>query len=173
LEKSYQLQGVKIMAENTGMQTERQAPQPNPDLRQLDRLVGTWDLSGPVQGTTKFKWRKGGFFLAQRYKFDMDGQPNKGMEIIGHERSMTGEESPEIKSRIYGYLDGLVQDYTYEFNKGDAGFTIWMPEKGAPAFCDVSFSDDDNTITLTWTFPGGGYTVTARRRGQRNDIEDK
>jgi hypothetical protein len=101
----------------------------------------------------------------------MDGQPNRGMEIIGHERSLNGEPSSEIKSRIYGYLDGLVQDYTYEFNKGDAGFTIWMPEKGAPTYCDVTFSDNDNTITLTWTFPGGGYTVTARRRDKEDEEE--
>lgn len=149
------------MAETT--ESAKQAPQPNPDLKKLDKLVGKWELSGQVQGKTRFKWRKGCFFLVQRYNFEMEGQPHKGMEIIGHSRSMAGEESPEIRSRIYGFLDGMVQDYTYEMNAGDDGFTIWMPEKGAPAHCDVQFSDNNNTITLRWTFPGGGYTVTAKR----------
>ena len=31
-------------------QAIQQPPQPNPDLKNLDILVGTWEMSGDVQG---------------------------------------------------------------------------------------------------------------------------
>ena len=37
--------------------------QPSSDLRRLDRLVGTWELSGDVQGRVTYEWMEGGFFL--------------------------------------------------------------------------------------------------------------
>ncbi len=40
--------------------------QPSPDLKSLDRLVGTWEMSGEVSGTVSFEWMEGGFFLTRR-----------------------------------------------------------------------------------------------------------
>lgn len=57
-------QGAMIVAnENTGY--EQGTPTPNPDLRSLDRLVGTWQVSGEAQGTVTYEWMEGGFFLIQ------------------------------------------------------------------------------------------------------------
>ena len=33
---------------------------PSPALRALDRLVGTWELSGDVGGTVTYEWMEGG-----------------------------------------------------------------------------------------------------------------
>ena len=66
-------------------QAQRQAPEPNPDLESLDRLVGTWEMSGEVQGQVTFEWMEGGFFLIQHVDLEQYGQKIKGIEIIGHD----------------------------------------------------------------------------------------
>ena len=42
------------------------AREPSRALRSLDRLVGTWELSGDVGGRVTYEWMEGGFFLLQR-----------------------------------------------------------------------------------------------------------
>jgi len=112
-------------------QAHQQPPQPNPDLKNLDILVGTWDMSGDVQGQVTFEWMEGGFFLIQRVDLgQQDGQRTKGIEIIGHERPFGAEPSEEIKSCFYSNT-GDTLDYVYEL-EGDT-LTIWAEEKGSPA----------------------------------------
>lgn len=54
------------MADNSmNIQAAQQPAMPNPDLKQLDRLVGTWAMSGDVGGTVRYEWMEGGFFLIQ------------------------------------------------------------------------------------------------------------
>ena len=56
------------------MSDSQNLPQPDPALRRLDRLVGTWTMEGNlvgsdehnIQGQTTFRWLPGGFFLEQR-----------------------------------------------------------------------------------------------------------
>jgi hypothetical protein len=56
------------MSENSDL------PQPDPALRRLDRLVGSWTMEGNlvgsdeknIRGETTFRWLPGGFFLEQR-----------------------------------------------------------------------------------------------------------
>src|SRR3712207_7861353 len=50
---------------NNDAQAHQQPPQPSPDLKNLDRLVGTWEMSGEVGGRVTFEWMEGGFFLIQ------------------------------------------------------------------------------------------------------------
>ena len=47
-------------------QAYQQPPEPSPDLKSLDRLVGTWEMSGDVEGRVSFEWMEGDFFLIQR-----------------------------------------------------------------------------------------------------------
>ena len=74
-------------------QAHPQPPRPNPDLRSLDRLVGTWEMSGEVRGRVTFEWMEGGFFLVQHVDLEQHGQRVKGIEIIGHERPFGAELS--------------------------------------------------------------------------------
>jgi hypothetical protein len=87
--------GGTIMAENENTQTA--PPKPNLDLKSLEKLVGTWKVSGGIKGTNTYEWMEGGFFLVQRFDFDHDGREIKGVEIIGHKQKFG--ESRARKSR--------------------------------------------------------------------------
>ena len=135
---------------------------PNPDLKSLDRLVGTWKQSGEVEGEITYEWTEGGFFLIQRVDLIQYGNKIKGMEIIGHEFTFGAEPSQDIKSRFYSFLDGMTLDYVYEM-EGDT-LTIWGGEKGSPAYYKGTFSEDGNTLTGSWVYPGGGgYDAVSTR----------
>ena len=144
-------------------QAIQQPPQPNPDLKNLDILVGTWEMSGDVHGQVTFEWMEGGFFLIQRVDLGpQDGQRIKGIEIIGHERPFGAEPSEDIRSRFYSNM-GDTLDYVYEL-EGNT-LTIWAGEKGSPAYAKGTFSEDGNTGSDEWVYPGGGYRFTVTRTG--------
>jgi hypothetical protein len=149
------------MAENDNAQAARQTPEPNPDLKDLEKLIGTWTVSGGLQGTNTFEWTEGGFFLIQRFDFERDRHPIKGIEIIGHEQKFGEEPSKEIKTRVYSFMDGMTLDYVYEMD--EEGLTIWMDKKGSSGYMKGKFSDDGNTINIEWFYPGGGYKATATK----------
>ncbi len=138
-----------------------QPPEPSPDLKGLDRLVGTWETSGGAPGQVSFEWMEGGYFLIQHVDLEQYGQKIKGMEIIGHERPFGEEPSEDIKSRFYDNM-GDTLDYVYEL-EGDT-LTIWGGEKGSPAYFKGTFGDDGNTMSGEWVYPGGGgYKSTMTR----------
>jgi hypothetical protein len=151
-----------VSDDDTDAQDYGRSPEPNPDLKSLDRLVGTWEMSGGVQGRVTFEWMEGGFFLIQRVDLEHDGRRIKGIEIIGHERPFGAEPSEEIKSRFYSNT-GDTLDYVYEL-VGDT-LTIWAGEKGSPAYAGGTFSEDGNTGSGEWVYPGGGYRFTMTRVG--------
>lgn len=135
---------------------------PNPDLKPLDRLIGTWRQSGEVDGEVTYEWADDGFFLLQHVDLMQYGNHIKGIEVIGHEFPFGAEPSAEIKSRFYSFLDGMTLDYVYEM-EGDI-LTIWGGEKGSPAYYKGTFSEDGNTLTGGWTYPdGGGYEAVSTR----------
>src|SRR5215211_9380426 len=86
---------------------------PNPALKKLDRLVGTWKQSGGVQGEITYAWMEGGFFLIQHVDLEQYGQRIKGIEIIGYLQPFGEEPSEDIRSRFYSFLDGMTLDYVY------------------------------------------------------------
>lgn len=49
-------------------------PPPNPDLQTLDRLVGTWDISGGTEGTVPYEWLEGNYFLIQHVDLEQYAQ---------------------------------------------------------------------------------------------------
>ena len=135
-------------------------PKPNPDLQSLDRLIGKWKQSGEVEGEITYEWAEDGFFLIQHVDMMQYGNPIRGIEIIGHEFTFGAEPSTEIKSRFYSFLDGMTLDYVYEI-EGDT-LMIWGGEKGSPAYYKGTFSEDGNTLTGGWVYPGGdGYQAVS------------
>ena len=150
------------MTDNSYIQDEQQPPQPNPDLKSLDRLVGKWKVSGPdIKGKVTFEWMEGGFFLIQHFDFVQGGHKVKGMEVIGHLQMFGEQPSQDIRSRIYDTM-GNTFDYTYEVN--DETLMIWGGEKGSPAYYEGKWSEDGNTNTGAWHYPdGGGYESTMTR----------
>lgn len=140
--------------------TNGSTPQPSAALKRLERLVGTWKVSGEAEGQITYAWMEGGFFLIQRVDLQQDGHHTQGIEIIGHLRPFSGETSPDLHSRYYGSA-GETFDYVYELD-GDT-LTIWGGEKGSPAYYRGTFSADGGTLTGSWVWPGGGYQSTATR----------
>jgi hypothetical protein len=68
------------MADDDNAQGHDWPPRPNPALKSLDVMVGTWDLkgreSGPdgeIQGQVTFEWMEGGFYLVQHVDMDYVG----------------------------------------------------------------------------------------------------
>jgi hypothetical protein len=147
--------------ETTSNLSVQQASVPDAALKRLDRLVGTWKLSGGVQGQITYEWMDGGFFLMQHVELERDGNKNTGLEIIGRERGFGATEpSADIKSRYYDNL-GNTFDYVYEI-EGDT-LTIWGGERGSPAYYKGTISSDGNTISGGWVYPGGGYESISTR----------
>lgn len=78
-------------------QQDQRAPTPDPVLKCLERLVGTWKMTGhplgsdkdSIKGTTTFRWLNGedgkSFFLEQDMETDHSGKPIKSHELIGYD----------------------------------------------------------------------------------------
>ena len=149
------------MTDNNNPQSQEQPPLPYLGLKSLDKLVGTWNVSGPdIHGQVIFEWMEGGFFLIQHFDLVHGGHQVKGMEIIGHLQPYGEAPSADIKSRIYDTL-GNTLDYVYEIDDGT--LTIWGGEKGSPAYNKGTWSSDGNTNIGAWVYPGGGYESTMTR----------
>ena len=144
---------------NTTLEAKQPSPR-HPGLRALERLVGTWSVTGGAQGTVTYEWMEGGFFLIQRVDLEQAGQWVKGIEIIGQLRPFGEEPSADIHSRYYDTM-GNTLDYVYEM-EGDT-LTIWAGAKGSPAYYRGTFSADGNACTGAWVYPGGGYESTMTR----------
>lgn len=142
--------------------SQRTNAAPDAQLAALDRLVGTWKVTGGAEGTVTYRWMEGGHFLIQDVNLEQYGESITGMEVIGRERPFGAEQpSEDIKSRFYD-SDGNTLDYVYE-PKEDGTVIIWGGAKGSPAYATITFSPEGDTHTGKWVWPGGGYEVTATR----------
>jgi hypothetical protein len=134
---------------------------PDEQLASLDRLVGSWQVTGDAQGVIRYRWLDGHFFLIQDIDLILGDHHIKGMEVIGRDRPFGAEKPGEdIRSRVYDQ-EGNTLDYVYELT-GDT-LTIWGGQKGSPSFMKATFSPDGGTITGAWEWPGGGYSFTGVR----------
>ena len=137
-----------------------QTGQTDPAVQALDRLVGTWRISGDASGTVTYRWMKGGFFLVQDGELELFGHRNQFTEIIGREKVFGGQPSEDIKARTYS-AEGDTLDYVYEL-EGDT-LTIWGGHRGSESRFVGTFSADGDTLSGAWTWPGGGYATTSTR----------
>ncbi|APU15109.1 MULTISPECIES: hypothetical protein [Actinoalloteichus] len=141
--------------------TAAETATPSAEVTRLDRLVGTWTVTGGVTGTVRFEWLEGGFFLRQHVDLVQYGARVRGMEVVGHTRPFGGVPSAEVWSRYYDD-SGNTFDYVYEL-AGDT-LTIRGGEKGPPAYYTGRFSEDGDPLEGAWVYPGGGgYSDTMTR----------
>ncbi|MEU9982882.1 hypothetical protein [Streptomyces sp. NPDC050856] len=149
------------MSEN---RTPPARPEPSARVRALDRLVGTWRVSGGVEGTVTYEWAPGEHFLLQHVDLHQDDRDIRGLEVIGHLfNPFAGHDKPsaDVWSRFYDN-HGNTLDYVYEID-GDT-LTIWGGEKGSPARMRGTFDAGGDTMDSEWVYPGGGgYTSTMTR----------
>jgi hypothetical protein len=143
-------------------ENDTQKIQPNPDLETLNRLVGTWQVSGDATGEVRYQWLEGKFFLEQHFDLVHGGRKIQGIEVIGHLHAFESEPSEDIRTRVYSFTDGMTLDYVYEL-EGDT-FMIWGGEKGSPMYYQGRFSSDGNIVSGGWQWPGGGYTANMTKK---------
>lgn len=138
------------------------ASTPSALMAGLERLLGRWEVQGGATGTVTYEWMPGGFFLQQYVDLHQGGAHIEGLEIIGHLFNPFSGQPPstDVKSRFYDN-QGNTLDYVYEL-EGET-LTIWAGEKGAPAHYRGIFSNDGNTLSGRWVYPGGGYDSTQTR----------
>ncbi|GAA1721448.1 hypothetical protein [Nonomuraea bangladeshensis] len=143
------------------MDTMPVTSRPSAELKALDRLVGTWAVTGGAEGTVRYEWMPGGFFLFQHVELTHDGHRITGLEVIGNLRPFGEPVGADVVSRFYDSA-GDTLDYVYELT-GDK-LTIWGGAKGSPAYYEGTFSADGATVTGAWVYPGGGgYASTMTR----------
>jgi len=126
-------------------------------LGSLDRLVGTWAISGPdeLTGEVRYEWMDGQGFLVQHVDLRQAGEHNRGVEYIGYD-----ESSGELRSHFFG-SGGEILEYTYRID-GDV-LTIWFGGVDSPARFEGRFSADGTVNDGAWQWPGGGYASTMTR----------
>ncbi|NJP92739.1 hypothetical protein HCN51_25335 [Nonomuraea sp. FMUSA5-5] len=126
----------------------------DPQLKALDRLVGTWKVTGGAAGTVTYRWMEGGHFLIQDVDLTQDGGSVKGTEFIGRKRPFGAEQPSEDVHSWYFDSDGSTLAYVYEV-EGDT-LTIWAHKRDSGAYYRGTFSADGTSVTGAWVYPGGG-----------------
>lgn len=157
-----QLGYITILNLNTDMDSNQQEQTPKPaDLQSLEKLIGSWAITGEAQGHSTYEWAEGGFFIIQHLDFVQADKRMHGMEFIGHEKKLNQAPSPDIKTSLYNFADGMIWNYTYELIGNN--LTIWAGDRDSPAYFKGTFSADDKRYSGKWIYPGGGYEMTATR----------
>ena len=105
-----------------------ETPKPNPALKRLERLVGTWIIEGRTLGSkdnnasgrVSIDWLPGGFFLQQRGEIEVRGSKVYGLEIVGYDPatdifpSYVFSNVGEASGRYYWNVQGDVVTYWTE-----------------------------------------------------------
>ena len=130
--------------------------EPYPALRQLDRLIGRWQVTGSlVQGFMTYEWMEGGFFLIQHVDAEAGDRQIRGVEYIGFD-----EDTQTLRSH---YMDVHGANFTYTWEIDGDTIRIWFGDLGSDNFFEGHFSEDGHSYSGAWQWPGGGYTATLTR----------
>ncbi|MFI7544662.1 DUF1579 family protein [Actinoplanes sp. NPDC049599] len=137
-------------------------PQPAPELKQLDYLVGTWKLSGmteegpmgpPAQmsGTETFEWLPGGFFLVHHWEGAIDMGPRGTMPDVGYEFFDYDPETSKFRSHYFSSFGPYNEEQShyvgdFEDDKlvlvGPARYVRALQEDGSIKYdCDFPLPD--------------------------------
>ncbi len=132
--------------------TSQQLPQPDPALRELDFLVGSWSMKGHLVGSdeenivgeTTYEWLPGGFFLRQRVKLDFAGL----FEVDSEELIAHDPESGKFKSSVYSNMSPLPLPYDWDVK--DGSMTITVSQGPLDATFKGELGEDGNTFSGGW-----------------------
>ncbi|MER5337043.1 DUF1579 family protein [Micromonospora sp. NPDC002717] len=134
-------------------------PQPDPALRRLDYLVGTWKLSGKTEagpmgppaelsGTETFEWLEGGFFLVHRWNCAMDLGPAGKVPDVGYEFFDYDPETQKFRTHYFssfGPYNAEQSHYIGDFE--DDKLVLVGPAKY------IRKLNEDGTISYDCDFP--------------------
>ncbi len=127
---------------------KHEAAMPNPSLKPLSVLVGTWDTVGThrllpdtLHGHTSFEWLEGGAFLKMYAEIDESGVPS-AIAIFG------SDDAAETYFMLYFDERGVSRKYEMTLHDN-----IWKFWRNAPHFSQRftgTFSDNGDTIIGVW-----------------------
>ena len=128
------------------------SPQPNPALRDLEVLIGTWEMelsnaaflpdrSATVKGEASFQWLEHGAFLIMRMGGDPSNSPG-AIWLINRD-----ESSPVYK--VFYYDDRKVSRI-YEMSFSDNLWKLWRQSQNFSQRFEGKFSKDGNKISAKW-----------------------
>ena len=149
------------MADNNNTLVANMPKSSHPDLKKLDRLVGTWKVSGPtIEGEVRFERMEGDFFVIQHFDLSHEGRKIKGVEYIGFD-----QDTGTLRSRL---MDNAGSNFVYTWDIADDTLTIWFGDKGSDNFYRGKFNKDGDTNKGRWQWPEsngkiGGYESTMTR----------
>lgn len=137
-------------------------------LEPYARLIGNWKLTHrdlntghEWSGNDTFAWLPGKRFLTFQHHEDGNGGID-GIMVIGQEMGWEEDEpSDEIIGHWFESSSGHHYKYIWEI-KGDT-IQFWLNDKQSGMFFKGEFSEDGNSISGTWKWPGGGYTLLMQR----------
>jgi hypothetical protein len=149
-EKGLVLQGespaASAKAQATGM------PTPDPSLKHLDKLVGTWSMKGHLVGSDKenivgkatFHWLEGGFFMQQDVEMDFAGTTRiKSLELIGYDSA-----TKAFASNVYSNLSPVPLPYKWDVQGNNLTITVLYGPLNATF--NGSFSEDGKSFSGGW-----------------------
>jgi hypothetical protein len=124
-----------------------QMPTPDPALKRLDKLVGSWTMKGRtldseddnISGRTAFEWLPGGFFLLQRFEMNFAGFEIQSLELIGYD-----PETKAFSSLVYSNLAPFALPYQWDLQDDVLRISTEASK------CEGTFSEDDNTFSGGW-----------------------
>jgi hypothetical protein len=143
--------------------TGYEAPAPDPALKRLEFLVGTWKVegmmeagpagpAGRVETSETYDWLEGGFFLVHHWNGTME-MGGVALADTGYEFFDYDPEAQQYRARFFnnfGPYDDVGSVYKGSFT-GDV-LTITGPARRAFK------PNDDGTITANSEMPGGDGT---------------
>jgi hypothetical protein len=138
------------MADTEGQTTQApDFPTPDPALRQFDRFIGTWEMTGrtvgsdvdDVIGTVSYAWLPGGFFLEQRTRIRFTNLEVEGVEIIRYD-----PETGTFPSTVYPSLFGSPLPYRWILD----GEEVTIKAEALHATFHGRWSEDGQTFSGGW-----------------------
>lgn len=124
-----------------------QIPTPDPALGRLEKLVGTWSITGRtldsqddnISGRVIIEWLPGKFFLQQRGEMDFMGFTVQSLEIVGYDPS-----TKAFSSYVYSNMGGTPLPYYWDVQGNIV--THWMEDSTYTG----TFSEDGNILSGGW-----------------------
>lgn len=130
-------------------------PMPNPAMKRLERLVGSWKMSGgPVggdqntmTGSFTFKWLYGenglGLFLQQDMEMNYGDTYVQGHEIIGYD-----PKTDKFPSHVYSNMSLEALPYQWDVQGDDITITVNYGEISSTYH--GKFAPDGNSFSGGW-----------------------
>ena len=135
---------------------------PDPALKRLEKLVGTWSIKGRtldsqddnISGRVTIEWLPGGFFLQQLGEMEFLGSKIHSLEIVGYDPS-----TKAFFSNVYSNMAGVPAPYEWDA-QGNV-VTHWTEE-----------SKYTGTLSEDGTILSGGWRPEEGKEGPENVAYD-